>query len=133
MAEKVLRETRKQALRKQSAEYRKVIETQLRDGYSEVQRMGRLIWIGGVVGVSIYTLISLLGDRKPRKKKKDDEVLKGQIPVRESSVSGLIKEKIALFLLSMALERLKTHLLKEKPENDTTHPPETLPAEEDRN
>ena len=53
-----------------------------------------------------------------------------QIVVPESSVSRLIKEKIALFLLSLALERIKNHLLKEKPENDTTHPPETTSEKE---
>ena len=129
MQDTTKRESRKQELRQESAQYKSVIEKQIREGYSEVQRMGRLILLGGVVGVGAYTLVSLLTQKKSRKKKKNGEVLMGKIVVPESSVSKLIKEKIALFLLSLALERIKNHLLKEKPENDTTHPPESSPAE----
>ncbi len=130
MEESTRRESRKQALRQESTEYKKAIERQLQEGYSEVQRMGRLILIGGIVGLSAYTLFSFLGAKKTKNKKKNGKLLQGQIEARESSLPGLIKEKIALFLLSLALEKLKNHLLKEKPENDTTHPPETSSAAE---
>lgn len=123
------RTSRKLALRRESAEYKMAIEKQLKEGYSEVQRMGRLILLGGIVGLSAYTLFHLLGQKSTKKKKKNSELLPGQVEVRESSLSGLIKEKIALFLLSLVLERLKTHLIKGIPENDTTHPPKSSPAE----
>ena len=129
MQENPGRESRKQALRKESTEYKRAIESQLKEGYSELQRMGRLILIGGIVGLSAYTLFSLVASKNTRKKKKNEEVSAGKVTVRESSLSGLIKEKIALFLLSLALERLTNHLMKEKPENDTTHSPESSPAE----
>jgi len=130
MRDTTRRESRKEALRQESDQYKEAIEKQIKEGYSEVQKMGRLILIGGVVGLGAYTLFSFLSQKMPRRKKKNDEVLKGKIVAPESSVSRLIKEKIALFLLSLALERIKNHLLKEKPENDTTHPPETTTKKE---
>jgi len=130
MRDTTRRESRKEALRQESDQYKEAIEKQIKEGYSEVQKMGRLILIGGVVGVGAYTLFSFLSPKKPRRGKKNNEVIKGKIVAPESSVSRLIKEKIALFLLSLALERIKNHLLKEKPENDTTHPPETTTKKE---
>ena len=129
MRDTTKRESRKEALRQESDQYKEAIEKQIKEGYSEVQKMGRLILIGGVVGLGAYTLFSFLSQKMPRRKKKNGEVLKGKIVAPESSVSRLIKEKIALFLLSLALERLTNHLMKEKPENDTTHSPESSPAE----
>ena len=130
MRDTTRRESRKEALRQESDQYKEAIEKQIKEGYSEVQKMGRLILIGGVVGLGAYTLFSFLSPKKPRRKEKNDEVLKAKIVAPESSVSRLIKEKIALFLLSLALERIKNHLLKEKTENDTTHPPETTTGKE---
>ena len=109
---------RKAQLEQQSSRYRKALDTDLSDLKLDLRRWGRttLIVAGSLYGV--YKIVKLL--RGSSDEPTDLPEVKSQTaliqPARESVIVTKIKEQIALFLLAIAMQKIKTFLDDKKDE-----------------
>ncbi|MCZ6901081.1 MAG: hypothetical protein O7F74_12665 [Bacteroidetes bacterium] len=113
---------KKKELQKTSEGYKHAIEEQIKEGYRTTERVGKVVLITGAILLGGYTILKLIsGGKKKKTKIQLASRLFNQetIPVQENSPGQPIKEQIVLFLVSIALKKLKNFFEEAESKNES--------------
>jgi len=114
--------SKKKELQKASEDYKHAIEEQVKEGYRTTERVGKVVLVTGAILFGGYTIFKLISGGKKKKTKTQltpPPLNQETIPVQESSLGKPIKEQIFLFLISIALKKLKGLFEESKSKNES--------------
>ena len=114
--------SKKKELQKASEDYKHAIEEQVKEGYRTTERVGKVVLVTGAILLGGYTIFKLIsGGKKKKTKIQLASRLFNQetIPVQESSLSQPIKQQIVLFLVSIAIKKLKNFFEEAESKNES--------------